>query len=131
MHTKLKGDIGQLIAAKEFLRQGWHVAFPYGENLKYDLVIERDGVMKRVQVKSAFPRNGSLRVNFRSSNNWSVVQYSKSDFELVAAVDLESERVYFIPPDKFGSCMLSLRINRAKNCQMKNINFAENFLQIT
>ncbi len=131
MHTKLKGDIGQLIAAKEFLRRGWHVAFPYGENMKYDLIIEKEGIMKRVQVKACFPKKGSLRINFRSSNNWSVVQYTKSDFDLVAAVDLESERVYFIPPDKFSSCMLNIRIDQAKNCQMKNINFAENFLQIT
>jgi len=130
MHTKLKGDIGELAAAQEFLKRGWKVAFPYGENLKYDLIVEKDGVFKRVQVKAVYPRNGVLHVNCRSSNNWSVVHYKPSDFELLAAVDLETSKVYFIDSDKIRKSCMDLRINPTKNLQNKGVNYANKFVNI-
>ncbi len=130
MHTKLKGDIGELIAAQEFLKRGWHVAFPYGENLPYDLLIEKDGICKRVQVKAMYPKNGVLHVNCRSSNNWSVKSYSAKDIDLLVAVDLESSKVYFIPSDKVNKALFDLRLNAPKNGQRKKVNFVDNFLQI-
>ena len=130
MHTKLKGDIGELITAQELLRRGWHVAFPYGENLKYDLIIEKEGIIKRVQVKTVIPKNGVLHINCRSSNNWSVIHYSKDDFEVLAAVDLIANKVYFIPSEKIGKSLINIRIEPAKNYQKKGINLAEQFSSI-
>lgn len=130
MHTKQKGDIGELIAAQEFLRRGWHVAFPYGENMKYDLIIEKDATCKRVQVKAVYPRKGVLHVNCRSSNNWSVKSYCSQDFDLLVAVNLESNQVYFIPSDKMNTALFDLRIEPPKNGQKKKINFVNDFLEI-
>src|SRR3989338_8980659 len=130
MHTKRKGDIGELIAAQEFFRRGWHVAFPYGENAKYDLIIEKDGICKRVQVKAVYPKNGVLHVNCRSSNNWSVKSYSSKDIDLLVAVDLESNKVYFIPSAKMNRALFDLRLDPAKNSQKKKINFIDSFLEI-
>lgn len=130
MHTKQKGDIGELVAAQEFLRQGWHVAFPYGENMKYDLIVEKEGIFKRVQVKSVYPRNGVLHVNCRSSNNWSVTSYTSNDIDLLAAVDLQSNKVYFIPSNKINKALFDLRLEPAKNGQKKNINFVGGYLEI-
>jgi len=127
MHTKLKGDIGELIAAQELLRRGWHVAFPYGENLKYDLIIEKDGDIKRAQVKTVMPKNGVLHINCRSSNNWSVVHYDKNDFEVLIAVDLNTSKVYFIPSKKIGRNLINIRIEPTKNFQKKGINLAQSF----
>ncbi|MBI2444358.1 MAG: hypothetical protein HYV42_03925 [Candidatus Magasanikbacteria bacterium] len=127
MHTKLKGDIGELVVAVKLLQDGWHVAFPYGENLKYDLVVEKQGIMKRVQVKSVFPKNGVLHVNCRSSNNWSVIHYQPEDFEILATVDLESKEVYFIPSKQISKTLIDLRLIPTKNKQKSKINYAEDF----
>ncbi len=127
MHTKLKGDIGELITAQELLKRGWHIAFPYGENHKYDLIAEKEGVMRRIQVKSVMPKNGVLHINCRSSNNWSAVSYSKKDFEVLAAVDLKASKVYFIPSEKMCKNLINLRLESTKNSQKKGINLAEDF----
>lgn len=127
MHTKLKGDIGQLIAATELIKRGWHIAFPYGENCKYDLIAEKEGLFKRVQVKAVTPKDGILRVNCRSSNNWSVIHYRPTDFEILAAVDLGTQKVYFISSDKIHKNMFTLRLSTPRNNQRKKINFAEMF----
>lgn len=131
MHTKLKGTIGELIAAEEFLRRGWVVAFPFGENQRYDLIIERDGLYKRVQVKAVYPRKGVLHINCRSSNNWSVKSYSAEDIDLIAAVDLENEEVYFIGIEQVHKALFDLRIVPTKNQQKKKVNFAKNFIEFT
>ena len=127
MHSKLKGDIGELIVATELLKSGWNISFPYGENLKYDIISEKAGVMKRIQVKSVFPKDGVLQINCRSSNNWSVRSYSAKDFEVLVAVDLRSQKVYFIPVNKIRKRQFNIRIKSTKNGQKKNINFADNF----
>mgnify|MGYP001291321766 CR=1 FL=1 len=128
MHTKQKGDIGQLIVATDLTRRGWNIAFPYGENIKYDLIAEKNGICRRVQVKAVTPKNGALRVNCRSSNNWSVRSYKPNDFEVLAAVDLKNQNVYFIPSDRIKKNLMNLRLSPAKNEQKININFAEDFI---
>ena len=128
MHTKLKGDIGELIVAQHLLEQGWHVAFPFGENLKYDLIVEKNNIFKRVQVKAVIPKNGVLNINCRSSNNWSVVSYTPEDFEVLAAVDLVARKVYFVPSTKIGRNLIKLRIAKAKNSQKLGIHYAEEFV---
>lgn len=128
MHTKLKGDIGELLVAKRLLEKGWNISFPYGENLRYDLIAERKGIMKRVQVKAVKPKNNVLQINCRSSNNWSVHNYKVTDFEVLAVADLDSNNVYFIPSKKIRHRLISLRLKAAKNSQSKKINFAEDFV---
>src|SRR3989338_10767362 len=125
MHTKLKGDIGELMVATELLRAGWHISFPYGENLKYDILAEKEGVFKRVQVKAVTPRNGVLRVNCRSSNNWSVLHYKPEDFEILAVADLKNHKVYFISSGRVTRNLINLRISPPKNGQRKKVNLAE------
>lgn len=119
--------MGQLLVAAKLIEEGWHIAFPYGENLKYDLIAEKEGVFKRIQVKAVTPKNGALRINCRSSNNWSVVAYKPEDFEVLAAVDLKSRKVYFIPSDRIGKNLINLRLIPAKNSQRKGINYADDF----
>lgn len=48
---KEKGDLAELMVACDLLRRGCKLAIPYGEDCDYDLVIERDGKLERVQVK--------------------------------------------------------------------------------
>ena len=115
MHTKLKGDIGELMVATELLRAGWHIAFPYGENLKYDILAEKEGV---------------LRVNCRSSNNWSVLHYKPEDFEILAVADLKNHKVYFISSGRVTRNLINLRISPPKNGQRKKVNLAEDFTKI-
>lgn len=42
------------------MRRGAVVSEPYGDNAPYDLVVERNGAFKRVQVKVAHAANGTF-----------------------------------------------------------------------
>lgn len=41
MNTKQLGNIGELKVATEFLKLGYRVYFPYGDNSSVDLIIEK------------------------------------------------------------------------------------------
>jgi len=76
------------------------------------------------------PRKGVLHINCRSSNNWSVSHYQERDFEILAAVNLETGKVYFIPSAKMRKSLIDLRLTSTKNNQKKGINMADEFADI-
>ena len=71
MTLKEKGDLAELMVACDLRRRGCKIAIPFGEECDYDLVIERDGKLERVQVKHELGngrREILLRVT-RAKNN--------------------------------------------------------------
>ncbi len=54
MSTKLKGDIAEQAAILRLLELGWGVAKPLGDRLPYDLIVDINGKLIRLQVKSAW-----------------------------------------------------------------------------
>ncbi|MCK9594258.1 MAG: group I intron-associated PD-(D/E)XK endonuclease [Candidatus Omnitrophica bacterium] len=54
MDKKLKSDIAESAVITELLKQGFRVLKPFGDRLPYDLAIDLDGKLLRIQVKSAW-----------------------------------------------------------------------------
>jgi hypothetical protein len=44
----------------------YHVSLPISEHLKYDLIAEKNGVCKRIQVKFTTAKNGILNIKLKS-----------------------------------------------------------------
>lgn len=127
---KTKGDIAELIVAAKFVENGWQVLFPFGENHRYDLVVEKRNRFLRVQVKYVTPKNGTLDVNCRSSNNWSIIHYSPVDIDVIAVYDSVGKQVYFIPAKDMNYSSLKLRLEDSKNNQKKFIRYARNYIKL-
>jgi len=53
--TKQKGDIAEAYVIYALRQKGFNVLVPWGEDNRYDLVSEKNGVFKRIQVKYATP----------------------------------------------------------------------------
>lgn len=53
----------------ELTRAGYSVAVPLGENNRYDLIAEIDGILARVQVKTGRLRRGAVIFNCFSSHS--------------------------------------------------------------
>lgn len=70
MNSKSKGNLGEIKVASEFIKWGCTVSFPFGDNARYDLIIDDGNSLKRVQVKYADSKeNGSWRCICVSSTN--------------------------------------------------------------
>jgi hypothetical protein len=54
MDTKLKADIAESAVTTELLKRGFRVLQPMGDRLAYDLAVDLQGRLLRIQVKSAW-----------------------------------------------------------------------------
>lgn len=52
MNSKDVGNLGEHIAIVELLRIGVEISRPLGDNSRYDLIIDNDGILLTCQVKS-------------------------------------------------------------------------------
>ncbi len=131
MDKKTKGGIAELAVAARMMQEGWAVSFPFGERLRYDLVAEKNGIFIRVQVKYSTPKNGALRLNCYSSNNWSILKYSKKDIDVLAAYNPTDGKVYFVPSGELNDGQVNLRVEKTRNNQIKDVRFAVDYEVLT
>lgn len=63
MRSCFRGDLSELLVAREYIRMGWAVYFPFGHDTEIDMVVVKGPRVKRVQVKTAYECGNILRVN--------------------------------------------------------------------
>jgi len=62
MDTKLKADIAESAVMTELLKRGFKVLKPIGDRLPYDLAVDVNGKLVKIQVKSAWFYRGAIRL---------------------------------------------------------------------
>jgi len=103
MDTKLKGDIAEQAAILQALKRGWGVLRTLGDRLPYDLVFDLQGILVKVQVKSAWyyePNRSFIADNRRTKTNRRQMihqAYSTSDFDF-ALIHLEKLDLFYVFP---------------------------------
>lgn len=103
MDTKLKSDIAESAVITELLKRGFRVLKPIGDRLPYDLALDLNGKLLRIQVKSAwFVRSeGAHIVDVRrtKTNRRKMLRswYDSTDFDF-AILFLEDCHVFYIMP---------------------------------
>jgi Holliday junction resolvase-like predicted endonuclease len=135
--TKTKGDLAELMVAADLRRKGYKVALPFGEDWDYDVIVDHDGTLERVQVKYAESDGAVLIVRCRSHSltNGKVRQvkrYTAAMIDWLAVYDRSTDRCYYVPAEKLGATgmnMLHLRIAPTRNGQRLGINFADDYLE--
>ncbi|RJO63892.1 MAG: hypothetical protein C4540_06110 [Candidatus Omnitrophota bacterium] len=120
--TKQKGDIAEAFVMYLLKTQGFNVLIPWGEDTRYDIVSEKNGIFKRIQVKYVSSNNGVLDVAIRSSNNYNVKPYTSSEIDIIAAFCPLLNKVYFLPLNIIKNRRsLKLRLQQSRNQQKKNV----------
>jgi len=131
MLKKHQGTIGVLRVAHVYQMLGYNVLLPLGDSQKYDLVIEKNGKLERIQVKTTTERNGvvsaSTRVIGHNLKGVNIYHSTKEDFDILAIVEMKTQNVYAIPFDGDRQ-QFHFRTRKTKNNQKKNIRLAEEYL---
>ena len=76
--TQRKGDIAVAQAIASFTRLGWDVSIPITESAAYDLIIDTEEGIKRVQVRYAHDGDVDLR-RIHSNSRGYVVKKTKAN----------------------------------------------------
>lgn len=102
-----QGNLGLVAAIGALTKAGYVVSVPLIQNIKYDLVIERDGVLDRVQVKTTQHKNryGAYVVGLKTTGGnrkVNTVQARQAcDYDKLFVL-VETGVCYLIPSEKLG-----------------------------
>jgi len=105
MDTKLKADIAESAVKTELLRRGFNVLCPVGDRLPYDLAVDVDGHLIRIQVKSAWydrkKKIYSVDVRRTKTNRRRMVRerYGEDDFDF-AVIYIDDSHIFYVMPVK-------------------------------
>ncbi len=79
--TQRKGDIAVAQATATFTRLGMDVLFPLTESAAYDLVVDKDGKLYRVQVRYCADKEVGLRRIHSNSKGYVVKRIARNSFD--------------------------------------------------
>jgi hypothetical protein len=134
-HTKDKGDLGVLKAQADLAAQGFMVLLPLTEHAPFDLVIYKDRVFQRVQVRyRACDSRGRLDVSLRSiwndKHGTHVVFMDKAEVDIVCVYCPDTDACYYFNPHQVNKSV-SLRVRPPANNQRKAIRMAEKYRRMS
>ncbi|MDX1940414.1 MAG: group I intron-associated PD-(D/E)XK endonuclease [Saprospiraceae bacterium] len=87
MDTKLKGDIAEQAVILYALKREWGILKPIGDRLPYDLVLDINGILFKLQIKSAWfdlQKQNFVVDNLRTKTNRREIKrsaYAQNDFD--------------------------------------------------
>jgi hypothetical protein len=136
LNLKARGDLAELMVATDLRRRGFGIAFPYGEDNDFDLILIRPDRLERVQVKYAESDGHVVRVKCLSHSltNGRVrktKRYTAATIDLLAVYDRTTDRCFYIPAAELGEgrSILHLRLSRARNGQVRGTRPADAYAE--
>lgn len=127
MQTKRVGNISEAALLKALTSKGRAVLVPWGDNERYDLVVEEtDGRFSRVQCKTGRLVNGVIKVDATSSSTKGRRGYG-GQVEYIGVYCPQIDKTYLVPMDQIGDWGFYLRLEPTKNHQAKAILWAKDF----
>lgn len=132
-HPKDIGDGTTIAVMHAFNLTGMTFAIPFGENTRYDLLVDTGGSFRRVQCKTGRLRDGGIRFPTCSSyahhsnpkSRWRDYVGEIDDFAVFCP---ELGSVYLIPiEDVLARQRATLRVDRPRNNQYAKVRLAAQY----
>jgi hypothetical protein len=103
--SSARSMIAELIFVVKAASLGFAVLKPYGDSEPYDIVVEENGRLLRIQVKSVFTTNrwGYSIAVARHAYRRPMVQYSAQEIDFIAAYVVPHDVWYIAPVSEIGS----------------------------
>lgn len=124
-----KGLASEARVKYELTLRGYTVLEPYGDNERYDLAIDHEDGLERVQVKT-----GNLKdsfIQFRLTSNRSTAKgvehkpYTEDEIDSYIVVSYELDKLYYVPIEDTAKSTMRLRLSSKQD--QPQINWAEDY----
>lgn len=129
--AKQKGNLTELQCITYLYQLGYQCSIPYGENSRYDFIVDIDGKLIKVQVKTSSPKDAegnaiefscrSSRINSQGTLNR---RYTAEEIDYFAT--FYNNKCYLIPQSEC-SVSKTLRFVPPVSGQVKGICFAKDY----
>ena len=132
MNTKDIGDVsvGKIIG--RLVKEGRTILLPFGDNARYDLVLDDQGIFTRVQCKTGHPIGNAIHFKTVSTNykkgSWVLKNYV-GDVDVFAVYCPETDEVFMVPMSVIENRnSLSLRLCPPLRPNGKRMVYAKDFV---
>ncbi len=129
MESKSKGNVTELQAITYFVSKDYRVSIPFGENCRYDFIVDIDGRLLRIQAKSSRQKKPNcfefscLRTQ-NNSKGARRFQYSKDEIDYFCTV---WNNVCYLVPVEECSNEKRLWLGPTRNKQTKGVHYAKDY----
>jgi len=126
------GAVAEAALAAAAIEMGLTVLRPLSEGRRYDIVIDLEPKLLRVQCKIARPLSGAISVHAQTNRytprGYVSTSYSSSEIDAIGAYSPALKRCFLIPiAEASGRRALHLRLNPARNNQARGIRWARDY----
>lgn len=134
--TKTKGNLAEAKILTRLMELGYNVLQPFGDNCRYDLVTEKDGVFQRVQCKYASSNGKTFMVQTHSKTvlikdgvvKNKKLHYDSTQIDQIIVYVKEIDKCFLFPLAKTPGCgQFQVRLSPPLNKQNKFVRFAYDF----
>ncbi len=129
-NPKATGEMSEAAVVYHLLRAGYELARPLGDNARYDLILEFEDRLLRVQVKTGrLGRDGAIvfpTCSSQAHRGRGHLGY-RGQCELFAVYCPETDESYLLPVDAAGGRSCSLRVRPSKNRQARGVRWAADY----
>lgn len=112
MNSKSKGQLSQAIVLAKLVESNMRVLIPFGDNERYDLAVDQDGILIRIQCKTGRLNDSSIVA--KSCSNVGSASYTNRDYrgeaDLFSVYSPQTHAVYLVPVMSVGRTGFSLRL---------------------
>jgi hypothetical protein len=135
VHPKLVGDRTTAMVLARLLETYEVILLPFGENQRYDLVVEAESGFIRVQCKTGRLRNGVIKFNACSITyhhptrlpGQAYKHHYRGQADVFGVYCPDTDKIYVVPVEEIGKNAGSLRVERTLNNQAQRIRWAGDY----
>lgn len=129
MSHKSTGEKTQAIILAHLVKNDKKVLLPFGDNQRYDMVIDEDGEFIRAQCKTAWKRSDDVIAFNACSVDWykRVRRSYLNEIDIFLVYSPDTNKVYQIPIDEISRTEIYLRLSPTRNGQTKGVRWAKDY----
>ena len=130
LDTKIKGNTTEMECMLAFMKLGYQVSIPFGEDSRYDFIADINDKLYKIQCKTSSEiveddivlaiKFKTVRQSGSKATNWTRTKYEENEIDYFAT---SYKGKCYLVPLKECSNEKTLRIIPPKNNQVKGINF--------
>jgi PD-(D/E)XK endonuclease len=128
MNPKAKGEISEAVVLAHLVKRGFAVLLPFGNNQRYDMIVDEDGQLIRVQVKTGWYSEGCVVFSAFSTNGFTgahTTYAGQIDVFMVYCPELGT--IYRVPIGDACTSYTYLRVDPPRNKQRKRVRWAKDY----
>lgn len=129
MHSKKKGTIGEAKITAFFLEKEYNVFKEFGDLSRIDLIVEKQGKLKTIQVKTITSKNNVVYLsNKKDGPNYSY-SYEPENVDIFAVYIFDKDLIFFVSSKELCAFKksMSFRLEKPKNNQTKKIRYVKDY----